>query len=73
MSLGLVPKEDLLDLESMGPEHQCMKPNLISGTTPYGDTTVIGSQAEMSKTPEAWADPITAPPGSSYPKWLSDA
>jgi crotonobetainyl-CoA:carnitine CoA-transferase CaiB-like acyl-CoA transferase len=71
MSLGLVPKKDLLDLASMGPEHQHMKPNLISGKTPYGDTTVIGSQAEMSRTPEAWADPITAPPGSSYPEWLS--
>jgi crotonobetainyl-CoA:carnitine CoA-transferase CaiB-like acyl-CoA transferase len=71
MSLGLVPKTDLLGLANMGPEHQHMKPNLISGKTGYGDTTVIGSQAEMSKTPEAWSDPITAPPGSSYPEWLS--
>ncbi len=70
MSLGLVPKTDLLDIASMGPEHQYMKPNLISGKTGYGDTTVIGSQAEMSKTPEIWDDPIISPPGSSYPEWL---
>jgi crotonobetainyl-CoA:carnitine CoA-transferase CaiB-like acyl-CoA transferase len=70
MSLGLVPKSDLVDIPSMGPDHQSMKPNLISGKTAYGDTTIIGSQAEMSVTPESWADPIVAPPGSSYPVWL---
>jgi crotonobetainyl-CoA:carnitine CoA-transferase CaiB-like acyl-CoA transferase len=70
MSLGLVPKKDLLNLANMGPEHQHMKPNLISGKTAYGDTTIIGSQAEMSKTPEHWDDPIVSPPGSSYPEWL---
>jgi crotonobetainyl-CoA:carnitine CoA-transferase CaiB-like acyl-CoA transferase len=70
MSLGLVPKTDLPNIESMGPDHQRMKPNLISGKTAYGDTTIIGSQAEMSKTPESWDDPIVSPPGSSYPVWL---
>jgi crotonobetainyl-CoA:carnitine CoA-transferase CaiB-like acyl-CoA transferase len=70
MSLGLVPKADLPNIASMGPEHQLMKPNLISGKTAYGDTTIIGSQAEMSKTPESWDDPIVHPPGSSYPEWL---
>lgn len=70
MSLGLIPKSDLLDIASMGPDHQWMKPNLISGKTAFGDTTVIGSQAEMSLTPETW-DPITTLPGSSYPEWLA--
>ena len=70
MSLGLIPKTDLLDIESLGPEHQHMKPNLISGKTAWGDTTIIGSQAEMSLTPESWGDPLTMPPGSSYPEWL---
>ncbi len=70
MSLGLVSKTDLLELDNMGPEHQPIKPNLISGTTAWGDTTVIGSQVEMSKTPEVWRDPITMLPGSSYPGWL---
>jgi crotonobetainyl-CoA:carnitine CoA-transferase CaiB-like acyl-CoA transferase len=70
MSLGLVPKKDLPNLANMGPEHQHMQPNLISGKTAYGDTTIIGSQAEMSLTPEHWDDPIVSPPGSSYPEWL---
>jgi hypothetical protein len=70
MSLGLIPKTDLLDIESLGPEHQHMKPNLISGKTAWGDITIIGSQAEMSLTPESWGDPLTMPPGSSYPEWL---
>lgn len=69
MSLGLIPKPDLLGLASKGPDHQYMKPNLISGKTVFGDTVVIGSQAEMSLTPERW-DMITALPGSSYPEWL---
>jgi crotonobetainyl-CoA:carnitine CoA-transferase CaiB-like acyl-CoA transferase len=70
MSLGLIPKSDLLDIPSMGPDHQHMKPNLISGKTAFGDTTIIGSQAEMSLTPESWTAPIVALPGSSYPEWL---
>jgi len=69
MSLGLIPKPDLLNLAGQGPDHQYMKPNLISGKTVFGDTVVIGSQAEMSLTPERW-DMITALPGSSYPEWL---
>jgi hypothetical protein len=59
-----------VDIASMGPDHQWMKPNLISGKTAFGDTITIGSQAEMSLTPETWADPITHLPGSSYPVWL---
>ena len=70
MSLGLIPKTELLDLASMGPEHQPIKPHLISGKTAWGDTTLIGSVVEMSETPEKWRNPITAPPGSSYPEWL---
>jgi len=70
MSLGLIPKTELLDLASMGPEHQPIKPHLISGKTAWGDTTLIGSVVEMSETPESWRDPITMPPGSSYPVWL---
>jgi hypothetical protein len=71
MSLGLIPKKDLIDHDKMGPEHQPIKPHTISGKTAWGDTTVIGSVVEMSKTPEKWRNPITEPPGASYPEWLS--
>lgn len=70
MSLGLVPKSDLLDIKNMGPDHQWMKPNVQSGKTAYGDTTVIAEQVEMSLTPSVWPDPIVSVPGSSYPEWL---
>jgi crotonobetainyl-CoA:carnitine CoA-transferase CaiB-like acyl-CoA transferase len=73
MSLGLVPKRDLLDIKSLGPDHQWMKPNVQSGKTAYGDTTVIADQVEMSLTPPAWPDPIVSIPGSSYPVWLPRA
>jgi hypothetical protein len=60
----------LLDLESLGEEHQPLKPNLVTGQTGYGEFTRLGSQVEMSKTPEFWADPIINPIGSSKAEWL---
>lgn len=69
-SLGLVDKNTLLDLESMGKEHQPLEPNLQTGPTAFGEFTRLGSQVEMSKTPEYWVDPIIWPIGSSKPEWL---
>jgi len=70
MSLGLVDKNTLLDLENMGEEHQPLEPNLQTGQTAFGEFTRLGSQVEMSKTPEYWADPIINLIGSSKPEWL---
>jgi crotonobetainyl-CoA:carnitine CoA-transferase CaiB-like acyl-CoA transferase len=70
LSLGLIDKNMLLDLDSLGEEHQRLEPNLQSGQTPLGDYTRLGSQVEMSKTPEYWADPMIWPIGSCKPEWL---
>ena len=70
LSLGVIPKGDLLDIENMGPEHQWMKPNLVTGPTPWGEYTRMGTQVEMSKTPEFWTDPMCVPPGYNLPEWL---
>ena len=70
LALGLVDKNTLLDLDSMGEEHQRLEPNLQTGQTAFGEFTRLGSQIEMSKTPEYWADPIIHPIGSSKPEWL---
>ena len=70
LSLGLVDKNTLLELDEMGEEHQPIKPNLQTGQTPFGEFTRLGSQVEMSKTPEYWADPIIYPIGSCKPEWL---
>ncbi|WP_238016107.1 CoA transferase [Dactylosporangium sp. AC04546] len=70
MSLGLNDKAELLDLDALGPEHKIQQPNLVTRTTPFGEFTRLGSQVEMSKTPEFWADPILVPIGSSRPEWL---
>ena len=70
LSLGLVDKNTLLDLENMGEEHQPIKPTLQTGQTPFGEFTRLGSQIEMSKTPEYWADPIIVPKGSCKPEWM---
>jgi len=70
LSLGLVDKNTLLNLDSMGKEHQPLEPNLQTGQTAFGEFTRLGSQVEMSKTPEYWADPIIYPIGSCKPEWL---
>ena len=69
-AIGLVDKNTLLDLKNMGEEHQPLEPNLQTGQTAFGEFTRLGSQIEMSKTPEYWADPIIHPIGSSKPEWL---
>jgi crotonobetainyl-CoA:carnitine CoA-transferase CaiB-like acyl-CoA transferase len=69
-AIGLVDKNTLLDREDMGEEHQPLEPNLQTGQTAFGEFTRLGSQVEMSKTPEYWEDPIIHPIGSSKPEWL---
>jgi hypothetical protein len=73
LSLGLNDKAQLLDIAALGPEHQIQPPNLVTRMTPYGELTRLGSQVEMSKTPEQWNDPILVPLGSSRPEWLPRA
>lgn len=71
LSLGLNNKEDLDNILNLGPEHQIMKPNLVSGPTPFGDFTRVGSQIEgLKKTPQFWADPMLYVPGSGKAEWL---
>jgi crotonobetainyl-CoA:carnitine CoA-transferase CaiB-like acyl-CoA transferase len=69
-ALGLVDNASLLDLDKLGPEHRPLTPNLQSGPCAFGDFTRLGSQVEMSKTPEYWANPIIHPIGSCKPEWL---
>ena len=71
MSLGLNDKQLLDDLEKLGEEHQIMKPNLVTSMTPYGEYTRVGSQVEMSKTPQHWDDPMLYVPGSCKPEWTT--
>ena len=59
------------NLEDLGPEHQIMKPNLITGQTAFGEVTKPGSQVKMSKTPQSWDDPILHVPGSCKAEWLT--
>jgi len=70
MSLGLNDKAQLLDIASLGPEHEIQRPNLVTRMTPFGELTRLGSQVEMSRTPEFWTDPILVPIGSCLPEWL---
>ena len=70
MSLGFNDKRVFENLEGLGPEHQIVKPNLITGQTPFGELTKPGSQIEMSKTPQFWDDPLLYVTGSCKPEWL---
>ena len=42
MSLGFNDKRVFENLEDLGPEHQIMKPNLITGQTAFGELTKPG-------------------------------
>ena len=68
--LGLIDKNMLLDLKGLGEEHQAIEPNTQTGPTPFGELTRLGSQIEMSKTPEYWEDPTLNVMGSCMPEWL---
>ena len=70
MSHGLNEKELFEHLESLGEEHQIVKPNLIKGMTGFGELIKPGSQVDMSKTPQSWADPLLHVPGTSKLEWL---
>ncbi len=70
MSLGLNDKRVIEDLENLGPEHQIMEPNLVTGPTAFGEYTRAGSQVEMSKTPQYWDDPMLYLQGTCKPEWV---
>jgi hypothetical protein len=69
MSLGLNDKAELREIDALGPDHQIERPNVVTRMTPFGEFTRLGSQVEMSETPEFWDDPILVPMGSSKPEW----
>jgi crotonobetainyl-CoA:carnitine CoA-transferase CaiB-like acyl-CoA transferase len=69
-AIGLVDSATLLKMHDLGDEHKPIKPNLQTGQTAFGEFTRLGSQVDMSRTPEYWADPIIQPIGSSRPVWL---
>lgn len=69
-AIGFIDNDTLLKHDTLGELHQPLPPNLQSGQTPFGRFTRLGSQVEMSKTPEFWADPMIVPIGSSEPIWL---
>jgi crotonobetainyl-CoA:carnitine CoA-transferase CaiB-like acyl-CoA transferase len=69
-AFGLVDGLTLLKHDELGPDHQPLSPNLQTGQTAFGEFTRLGSQVEMSKTPEFWNDPMIEPIGSSKPVWL---
>ena len=70
LGLGLIDKNLLLDMKNLGKEHQAMEPNTVTGQTPFGELTRLGSQIELSKTPEYWEDPLLNVMGSCKPEWL---
>jgi len=71
-ALGLLDSSTLLNLADLGPEHQPLKPNLQTGPTAFGEFTQLGSQVEMSRTPEYWADPIISPSAPASPNGCRD-
>ena len=63
-------KRESANPKELGPEHQIVKPELMTGMTGFGEFTKPGSQVEMTKTPQSWDDPILTVPGSGALEWL---
>ncbi len=73
ISLGFNDKRVIEDYENLGEEHQILKPELVTGMTPFGEYTRPASQVEMSKTPQFWDDPMLYMQGASQPVWMTDS
>ncbi|MFW2275962.1 CoA transferase [Burkholderia orbicola] len=69
-AIGYIDSDTLLKYEMLGEAHKPLPPHLQTGQTAFGEFTRLGSQVEMSKTPEYWDDPIIRPIGSSLPEWI---
>ncbi len=72
MSLGLNDKSVIDNLDNLGPEHQIMAPDLVTGMTAFGEFTRAASQVEMSKTPQYWDDPLLYLQGAYQPEWANN-
>jgi len=73
ISLGFNDKRVIENLETLGEEHQIMKPELATGMTAFGEYTRPASQVEMTKTPQFWDDPMLTMQGAAEPVWTTDA
>jgi crotonobetainyl-CoA:carnitine CoA-transferase CaiB-like acyl-CoA transferase len=73
ISLGFNDKRVIENLANLGEEHQILKPELVTGMTPFGEYTRPASQVEMSKTPQFWDDPMLYLQGASQPVWKTDS
>lgn len=69
-AIGFVDTEMLLKYDTLGDEHKPLPPTLQTGQTAFGEFTRLGSQVDLSATPEYWADPMIVPIGSCRPEWL---
>lgn len=69
-AIGFIDDETLMKHDQLGDEHKPIAPNVQTGQTAFGEFTRLGSQVEMSRTPEFWADPIINPIGANRPEWL---
>jgi crotonobetainyl-CoA:carnitine CoA-transferase CaiB-like acyl-CoA transferase len=72
-SLGFNDKRMIENLADLGEEHQILKPELVTGMTPFGEYTRPASQVEMSATPQFWDDPMLYLQGASQPVWMTDS
>jgi len=73
IGLGFNDKRQIEVLETLGEEHQIMKPNLATGMTVFGEYTRPASQVDMTKTPQFWDEPMLYMQGASQPIWTTDA
>lgn len=65
-ALGMV---DRYGFDPKDPEHQMIAPRTVSGPTPYGDLARLAPQAQLSRTPGKWPEPLLRVRGGDRPAW----
>lgn len=67
MSLGQVAPDAW---DRRGPESLMVAPDVVRGTTPYGEIERLAPMVKLSRTPARWRDPLVAVRGGDRPEWL---
>jgi crotonobetainyl-CoA:carnitine CoA-transferase CaiB-like acyl-CoA transferase len=57
------------EFDTNDPDHRMIEPRTITAKTPYGEITRLAPQAQLSRTPGRWREPLVAVRGGDLPVW----
>ena len=57
------------EFDTNDPDHRMIEPRTITAKTPYGEITRLAPQAQLSRTPGRWREPLVVVRGGDRPVW----